>query len=285
MCDSSIDLQNFFPSKQLKIINVSESDTDIKIKLKSQNSSCICPKCNKISTKYHGTYTRKVQDLPILNKQVWLEISAYEYDCENINCTNKTIVESFEGFISYYSRMTERLSDFLCSLALETSCEGAARIAKNMKIKVSGDTIIKILLKKYDAMNTNTCSSTVGIDDFAFKKRHNYGTIIVDEKTHNPITILDGRDGKTLSKWLKQNKHIKTVTRDRASAYAKVIEQELPGVMQIADRFHIHQNLLQAIKKALYKEIPSSIKIENTIENQTNSHNEEPSKKNPKNCG
>ena len=51
--------------------------------------------------------------------------------------------------------------------------------------------------------------------------------------------------------------------------------------MQIADRFHIHQNLLQAIKKALYKEIPSSIKIEN----QTNSHNEEPSKKNPKNCG
>lgn len=55
--------------------------------------------------------------------------------------------------------------------------------------------------------------------------------------------------------------------------------------MQIADRFHIHQNLLQAIKKALYKEIPSSIKIENTIENQTNSHNEEPSKKNPKNCG
>ena len=99
------------------------------------------------------------------------------------------------------------------------------------------------------------------------------------------MVVFDGRDGKTLSKWLKQNKHIKTVTRDRASAYAKVIEQELPGVMQIADRFHIHQNLLQTIKKALYKEIPSSIKIENTIENQTNSHNKEPSKKNPKNCG
>lgn len=41
---------------------MSESDTDIK--LKSQNCSCICPKCNKVSTKYHGTYTRKVQELP-----------------------------------------------------------------------------------------------------------------------------------------------------------------------------------------------------------------------------
>lgn len=286
MCNSSIDFQNFFPSKQLKITNISEDEKLIKINLKSQTQNCICPKCNTISNKYHGTYIRKVQDLPILGKQVLLEINSYEYKCENEECPNKTMAEYFDGFISYYSRMTERLSDFLCTLALETSCEGSARIAKSMNIKVSGDTIIKILLKKYDTMQTSTCSSAVGIDDFAFKKRHNYGTIIVDEKTHNPIAILDGRDGSTLLNWLKNNKHIKIVTRDRASAYAKVIEQELPGAMQIADRFHIHQNLLQAIKKALNKEIPSSIKIENTLQNTDSCpDNKEPNKKNDKNCG
>lgn len=286
MCNSSIDLQNFFPSKQLKITTISEDEKLIKINLKSQTQNCICPKCNTLSNKYHGTYMRKVQDLPILGKQVLLEINSYEYKCENEDCSNKTISESFDGFISYYSRMTERLSDFLCTLALETSCEGAARIAKSMNIKVSGDTIIKILLKKYDAMQTKNCSSIVGIDDFAFKKKHNYGTIIVDEKTHNPIAILDGRDGSTLSNWLKSNKHIKIVTRDRASAYAKVIEEELPGAMQIADRFHIHQNLLHVIKKALNKEIPSSIKIENTLQNiDSCTDNKEPDKKNDKNCG
>lgn len=285
MSNSSINLQTFFPDKQLKITNISETDTTIKLNLKSQTKSCICPNCNNISNKYHGTYIRKVQDLPILGKQVRLEINAYEYKCENNDCTNKTIAESFDGFISYYSRMTERLSDFLSTLALETSCEGAARIAKNMNIKVSGDTIIKLLLKKYNEMKIDTCSSTVGIDDFAFKKRHNYGTIIVDEKTHKPIAILEGRDGKSLSSWLKDNKHIKIVTRDRASAYAKVIEQELPGAMQIADRFHIHQNLLQVIKKALNKEIPSTLKIENDVKVQPNSEQNEPGKKNPKNCG
>ena len=119
----------------------------IKINLKSQSNNCICPKCNIISNKYHGTYIRKFQDLLILDKQVLLEINSYEYKYENIDCSNKIIVESFDGFISYYSRMTERLSNFLCTLALERSCEGAARIAKNMNIKVSGDTIIKILLK------------------------------------------------------------------------------------------------------------------------------------------
>lgn len=122
----------------------------------------------------------------------------------------------------------------------------------------------------------------IGIDDFAYKKRHTYGTIIVDEETHNPITLLDGRDGDALRKWLKNNKHIKVITRDRASAYAKVIAEELPDAMQVADRFHLHQNLLEAIKKALNHELPATIKIP---------HNDEPEesretdKKNCTGCG
>ena len=51
------------------------------------------------------------------------------------------------------------------------------------------------------------------------------------------------------------------ITRDRASAYARVIAEELPDAMQVADRFHLHQNLLEAIKKALNKEIPATITI------------------------
>ena len=52
---------------------------------------------------------------------------------------------------------------------------------------------------------------------------------------------------------------MKVVTRDRASAYAKVIQEELPDAMQIADRFHLHQNFLEAIKKALNSEIPNTV--------------------------
>lgn len=51
------------------------------------------------------------------------------------------------------------------------------------------------------------------------------------------------------------------VTRDRASAYVKVISEELPDAMQVADWFHLHQNLLEAIKKALNQELPATIII------------------------
>ena len=96
--------------------------------------------------------------------------------------------------------------------------------------------------------------------------QHRYGTIIVDEETHKPIAILDGRDGKTLKDWLEQNQHIKAVTRDRATAYATAIQEVLPDAMQIADRFHLHQNLLDAIRKSLNSLVPASIKIPKDIE-------------------
>ena len=64
-------------------------------------------------------------------------------------------------------------------------------------------------------------------------------------------------------KWLQENKHVKKVTRDRASAYAKVISEVLPNAMQIADRFHLHQNLLKAVKEAMRAELPNKIAIPN----------------------
>lgn len=147
-----------------------------------------------------------------------------------------TIAENFAGFLNTSSRMIERCSDFICALALETRCEGCARICKALGIKISGDTVIRLLLRKYQSIEPSNVGDVIGVDDFAYKNRHTYGTIIVDGKTHEPITLLDGRDGQTLKKWLQNNKHIKVDT----SAYAKVIVEELPDALQVAYRFRLH---------------------------------------------
>lgn len=75
------------------------------------------------------------------------------------------------------------------------------------------------------------------------------------------VSSINGRDGNSLKEWLKNNKHIKAVTRDRASAYASAIQEVLPDAMQIADRFHLHQNLLEAIKNTVNAVLPVDIKI------------------------
>ncbi|MFW5669442.1 MAG: transposase [Acetivibrio ethanolgignens] len=82
--------------------------------------------------------------------------------------------------------------------------------------------------------------------------------IIVDEATHNTVAVLDGRDATALKEWLKQNKHVTTVTKDRSSAYAKAVEEILPDCMQVANRFYLHQNLMEAVNKILGREVPAT---------------------------
>ena len=283
-------LSKYYPEQYLKITDVTDSNAKIVIRLKSITQKCECPGCGTLLTDYHGTYTRKVQDLPILGKNVQLQINVREYQCLNDQCGVATVTETYGGFLNAFGRMTERLADFICTLALETSCEGSARICKAMNINVSGDTIIRLLTKRYEQQEKPVCGEVIGVDDFAFKKRHRYGTIIIDEETRKPVAILDGRDGKGLKDWLQQNKHVKAVTRDRASAYASAIEEALPDAMQIADRFHLHQNLLEVIQESLNSLIPASIKIPKEIEEigapapETES-SDESSKKNALRCG
>ena len=113
-----------------------------------------------------------------------------------------------------------------------------------------------------------------------------YCTIVCNGSTHTPIAVLEGRDGIALKEWLQKNKHVKVITRDRASAYAKVINEELPDAMQIADRFHLHQNLLEAVKKALASNVPQTIKIlPEDMSRNTEAIPDEPGKKNRINCG
>ena len=219
---------------------------------------------------YHGTQVRTVQDLPILGKKVLLKITVYEYYCKNSECGVKSFREDYGEFIGRSKRMTNRCEELIKTLAVETSCEGAARICEKTGITVSGDTIIGMLKKEAEKIELFKKDApkitSFGIDDFAYKKGQTYCTIICDGESHRPLEVLNGRDGESLRLWLQTNKkhmEITKVTRDRASAYAKVVSDILPESMQIADRFHLHQNLLDAVKEALKNAVPNEIEIPN----------------------
>lgn len=147
---NTLDLQKFYP-EEMSITEVIQNEKEIYIHVSVQSKNCVCPKCGTISGHKHSTYKRKIQDLPILGKTTYLNVIAYEYQYDNSSCDVTTFVENVDGFLNYYSRMTERYEDFICTLALETNCEGGARICRSMNLKTSGDSIIRLLTKRYTA--------------------------------------------------------------------------------------------------------------------------------------
>jgi len=70
-----------------------------------------------------------------------------------------------------------------------------------------------------------------------------------------------GRDSETLENWLKGHPHIEIVSRDRASSYSSAVNKALPAAIQIADRFHITQNLLDALKETLKSFMPQVLEV------------------------
>ena len=61
----------------------------------------------------------------------------------------------------------------------------------------------------------------MGIDDFSMKKHHTYGTVMIDHKTRNIISMINSRDMGDVSEWLKSFPNLKIVTRD-GSIFIKI---------------------------------------------------------------
>ncbi len=182
-----------------------------------------------------GIHSKTVYDLPILGKQVKLNIKYRNFICLNKDCDKKYVSETIPGFIEKFNHRTHRLNDFILKIALATSAEESSRILKTTEIEISGQSVINLIMKRFLGTETGKCGTSIGIDDFANKKGQKYCTVIVDEKTHRPIDVLEGRTGEAVKKWLAENKHIRTVTRDRSGAYSAALQEILPDCMQIAD--------------------------------------------------
>lgn len=98
----------------------------------STSTSCTCHKCGALLHQHHGSHHRTVQDLPILEKQVMLDMQIYDYERSSDTCASFAPKKTFDGFLSYNSRMTDRLEDFACVLAVETIQQALIGRSENM---------------------------------------------------------------------------------------------------------------------------------------------------------
>ena len=91
----------------------------------------------------------------------------------------------------------------------------------------------------------------LGIDDWAWRRRHHYGTILCDLEQGKVIDLLPDRSEKSAEQWIRRHPGTEVVSRDRASLYAEAATKAVPQAIQVADRWHLLHNLSEAFVSAL----------------------------------
>ncbi len=208
-----------------------------------------CPICGRTSGRIHSRYTRVLADLPWQGQLVRWCLEARKFFCDTPACPRRIFTERLAGIADVYARKTARLNEALVCVAFSCGGEGGARLATRLGMPTSADTLLRRI--RDTPSSRFTTPRVLGIDDWAKRKGQRYGTILCDLEQHCPVDVLDDRKAETLATWLREHPDVEIITRDRAGFYARGASSGAPQAIQVADRFHLMQNVRQALVRML----------------------------------
>lgn len=212
-----------------------------------------CGGCGRKCPGYDRRALRYWRHMAIGAAVVWLAYAPRRVACPDCGiCTEQV------PWARHRSRFTHGLEELVAYLAQKMDKTAITRLL-GLSWRAVGTIIRRIVAERLDEARFEGLR-VIGADEFSYRKRHRYLTVVVDHEQHRVVWASRGRGADSLQGLFERlgssgREMIETVTIDMAGGYIKAVEENLPNAEIVFDRFHVQQLASKAVDEVRRDEV------------------------------
>ncbi len=219
-----------------------------------------CATCAKRAPQYDRRPPRRWRHLPFGPWLVWLVYAPRRVQCPRCGIGTEQLPWAAPG----RTRFSWALEETAAYLAAVTDKTATQRLL-GISWRSVGEIVERVVARGLDPSRLDGVRF-LGVDEFSYRKRHRYLTIVVDHERGRVIWARPGRSSETLEGCFdelgeERIAQIEAFTIDMAGGYIKAIQDRAPEATLVFDRFHVQRlasDAVDEVRRSVMRELQHS---------------------------